>query len=218
MMKTSIALFLSFFMLNCSQSNKVQEMDNTKSYETIANNDSLATAVFASGCFWCVEAIYESVLGVQEAVSGYAGGDAASATYNKVSSGVTDHAEAVQVFYNPDIITYEQLLQVFFSSHDPTTLNAQGPDRGRQYRSTIFFKDEAEKATAQAYIDKLKADGVYDKEITTTLEPLDKFYPAEEYHQDFEKNNPNNPYVRSVSIPRLERFKQKMPEILKENK
>lgn len=205
-------------MLNCSQSNKVQEMDNTKSYETIANNDSLATAVFASGCFWCVEAIYESVLGVQEAVSGYAGGDAASATYNKVSSGVTDHAEAVQVFYNPDIITYEQLLQVFFSSHDPTTLNAQGPDRGRQYRSTIFFKDEAEKATAQAYIDKLKADGVYDKEITTTLEPLDKFYPAEEYHQDFEKNNPNNPYVRSVSIPRLERFKQKMPEILKENK
>lgn len=205
-------------MLNCSQSNKVLEMDNTKSYETIANNDSLATAVFASGCFWCVEAIYESVLGVQEAVSGYAGGDAASATYNKVSSGVTDHAEAVQVFYNPDIITYEQLLQVFFSSHDPTTLNAQGPDRGRQYRSTIFFKDEAEKATAQAYIDKLKADGVYDKEITTTLEPLDKFYPAEEYHQDFEKNNPNNPYVRSVSIPRLERFKQKMPEILKENK
>lgn len=205
-------------MLNCSQSNKVQEMDNTKSYETIANNDSLATAVFASGCFWCVEAIYESVLGVQEAVSGYAGGDAASATYNKVSSGVTDHAEAVQVFYNPEIITYEQLLEVFFASHDPTTLNAQGPDRGRQYRSTIFFKDEAEKATAQAYIDKLKADGVYDKEITTTLEPLDKFYPAEEYHQDFEKNNPNNPYVRSVSIPRLERFKQKMPEILKENK
>lgn len=174
------------------------------------------SAVFASGCFWCVEAVFESVEGVSEAVSGYAGGTAKSANYSDVSAGRTDHAEAVEVFYNPDKVSYETLLKVFFGSQDPTTLNQQGPDRGTQYRSTIFYKSDAEKAAATAYIQQLTADKVFDGPITTTLEPLVKFYDAEDYHQDYERKNPNQPYVRGVSVPRLNKFKAKHPDLLKQ--
>ncbi len=170
--------------------------------------------VFASGCFWCVEAIFESVEGVEEAISGYAGGSAAQANYGDVSAGITEHAEAVEVYYDPAVVSYETLLVVFFGSQDPTTLNQQGPDRGSQYRSTIFYKDEVEKTAAEAYIAKLTKDEVFDKPITTTLEPLVKFYEAEEYHQNFEARNPNQGYVRAVSVPRLNRFKKKHPELL----
>lgn len=173
------------------------------------------SAVFASGCFWCVEAVFESVEGVSAAVSGYAGGTAKSANYSDVSAGRTDHAEAVEVFYNPDKVSYETLLKVFFGSQDPTTLNQQGPDRGTQYRSTIFYKSDAEKAAATAYIEQLTADKVFDGPITTTLEPLVKFYDAEDYHQDYERKNPNQPYVRGVSVPRLNKFKAKHPDLLK---
>lgn len=174
------------------------------------------SAIFASGCFWCVEAIFESVEGVSEAVSGYSGGKASTANYSAVSSGRSNHAEAVEVFYDPEVVSYQTLLEVFFGSHDPTTLNQQGPDRGPQYRSAIFYKNEKEKNLAEAYIKKLLDEGVFSN-ITTEVAPLDVFYAAEEYHQDYEKRNPNQPYVRAVSIPRLKSFQKKFPELLKEN-
>ncbi|MDM9630770.1 peptide-methionine (S)-S-oxide reductase MsrA [Robiginitalea aurantiaca] len=174
-------------------------------------------AYFASGCFWCVEAIYESVKGVAEVVSGYAGGTEIDPTYEQVSYGRTGHAEAVEVYYDPEVISYFELVQVFFGSHDPTTLNRQGPDRGAQYRSIAFYTNDAEKKTIRAYMDALEESGVYGAPIVTEITPLTKFYPAEDYHQDYEKNNPNNPYVQNVSVPRLNRFKANFAEFLKED-
>ncbi|MFT6334796.1 MAG: peptide-methionine (S)-S-oxide reductase [Halioglobus sp.] len=173
------------------------------------------SSVFASGCFWCVEAVFESVEGVSEAVSGYAGGSAKDANYSAIGSGKTGHAEAVEVFYDPKVVSYETLLKVFFGSQDPTTLNQQGPDRGTQYRSTIFYKNEAEKLASEKYIAELTKNKVFDGAITTTLEPLVKFYDAEDYHQNYEARNPNQSYVRAVSVPRLNKFKAKFPELLK---
>lgn len=173
-------------------------------------------AYFASGCFWCVEAIFESVRGVEEVISGYAGGSAGDATYEQVSSGRTRHAESVEVYYDPEAVDYPTLLKVFFGSHDPTTLNRQGPDRGPQYRSAIFYRNAAEKEQAEAYIRELTEAGTFDAPIVTEVVPFETFYPAEDYHQDYERRNPNNPYVRQVSIPRLKRFQAKYPELLKE--
>ncbi|MEL6257393.1 MAG: peptide-methionine (S)-S-oxide reductase MsrA [Bacteroidota bacterium] len=175
----------------------------------------LKKAYFASGCFWCVEAIFESVIGVKEVVSGYAGGEIDNPSYRQVASGQTRHAEAVEVYYDPDLVSYETLLLVFFDSHDPTTKDRQGPDRGPQYRSAIFYIGETEKNMVDAYIQKLKDEEVFDGEITTEVSPFTKFWKAEEYHQDFERKNPNQPYVRAVSIPRLNKFKAKHPELLK---
>ncbi len=173
-------------------------------------------AYFASGCFWCVEAIFESVKGVAEVVSGYAGGTEENPTYEAVSYGRTGHAEAVEVYYDPEKVSYLELVQVFFGSHDPTTLNRQGPDRGPQYRSIAFYQNEAEQQVIRAYIDALEENGVYDRPIVTEITPLTKFYRAEDYHQDYERNHPENPYVQNVSIPRLNRFKKNFPEYLKE--
>jgi len=175
----------------------------------------LKKAYFASGCFWCVEAIFESVIGVKEVVSGYAGGEIDNPSYRQVASGQTRHAEAVEVYYDPELVSYETLLLVFFDSHDPTTKDRQGPDRGPQYRSAIFYIGETEKNLVDAYIQKLKDEEVFDGEITTEVSPFTKFWKAEEYHQDFERKNPNQPYVRAVSIPRLNKFKAKHPELLK---
>ena len=173
-------------------------------------------AYFASGCFWCVEAIFESVIGVEEAVSGYSGGTAQNANYKAVSAGYTNHAEAVEIYYDTTKVDYPTLLQVFFGSHDPTTLNRQGPDRGRQYRSAIFYQNDGEKEIAQSYKNQLDNSDIFAKSIVTEIVPLDVFYAAEDYHQDFERRNPNQGYVKAVSIPRLNKFKRKFPELLKE--
>lgn len=175
------------------------------------------TAYFASGCFWCVEAIFESVKGVAEVVSGYAGGQEENPTYEQVSYGRTGHAEAVEVYYDPEVISFLELVQVFFGSHDPTTLNRQGPDRGRQYRSIAFYKNEEEQKIIRAYIDALEENRVYDQPIVTEITPFSRFYRAEDYHQDYERKHPENPYVQNVSIPRLNRFKKNFPEYLKED-
>lgn len=190
----------------------------TKSTSSALKTDTTSheVAYFASGCFWCVEAVFESVIGVQEAVSGYSGGTAENANYKAVSAGRTDHAEAVAVYYDPEVISYETLLTVFFDSHDPTTLNQQGPDRGRQYRSAIFYNNDDEKELSEKHIAKLLEEGTYPK-ITTEVVELDAFYPAEDYHQDYKKKNPNDRYVLGVSVPRLNNFKAKHPELLKEN-
>ena len=175
---------------------------------------SYQVAYFASGCFWCVEAIFESVKGVKEVVSGYSGGSASDANYKAVSAGITNHAEAVAIYYDPKIISYETLLVVFFDSHDPTTLNRQGPDWGRQYRSAIFYSDESEKIAAKDYIASLLRKKAFST-ITTEVVELEAFYPAEEYHQNYKKKNPNDPYIKKVSNPRFESFKSKHPELLK---
>ncbi len=177
--------------------------------------NAYATAYFASGCFWCVEAIFESVEGVQEVVSGYAGGVEANPTYEQVVTGATGHAEAVMVYYDPEIISYTRLVQVFFGSHDPTSVNRQGPDRGPQYRSIAFYRTEEEKRIIDTYIRALLDQQVYDR-IATQVLPLDNFYTAEAYHQDYERKNPNNPYVRNVSVPRLNRFKENFQDYLKQ--
>ena len=173
-------------------------------------------AYFGSGCFWCVEAIFETVKGVKEAESGYCGGTTKNPTYEQICTGRTGHAETVKVTYDPNVISYADLLRVFFNSHDPTTLNQQGPDKGTQYRSVIFYSNESEKELAKNYIKNLLDKKTF-KEITTTLEPFSTFYPAEVYHQDFEKRNPDYPYVKQVSLPRLKAFKNKTKDLLKKN-
>lgn len=184
---------------------------------TAAELDELHTAYFASGCFWCVEAVFESVEGVAEAVSGYSGGEESNPTYHQVSAGQTGHAEAVKVYYDSTVVDFPTLVKVFFGSHDPTTLNRQGPDRGTQYRSIAFYDNWAEKEIIEDYIEQLESSGEYDPgAIVTEVSKFVRFWEAEEYHQDYERRNPNNPYVRSVSIPRLRRFQAKYPELLKE--
>ncbi len=205
-------IILAFAILSsskCTKSTRVM----TEIQENV-NLEEYQKAYFASGCFWCVEAIFESVEGVKEVISGYAGGSKQDANYKAVSAGVTDHAESVEVYYDEKVVSYKTLLKVFFGSHDPTTLNKQGPDRGRQYRSAIFYQNDQEFKQAKAYIDQLN-DTTYDGKITTELSPLVAFYPAEDYHQNFEKLNPNQSYVRAVSIPRLKRFQSKFPGLLK---
>tara|TARA_B100000508_G_scaffold141097_1_gene147038 strand:+ start:141286 stop:141933 length:648 start_codon:yes stop_codon:yes gene_type:complete len=208
----SVLLFVSIF-LACNASTDVDvDQKHVSDNEKIETN---AVAYFASGCFWCVEAIFESVEGVSDVISGYSGGKKSTANYNDVSAGRTDHAESVAVHYDSTKVDYPTLLKVFFGSHDPTTLNQQGPDRGRQYRSAIFYRNEKEKELAENYIDELLSKQVFPK-ITTEVVQFEAFYKAEDYHQNYEERNPNNSYVRAVSIPRLNKFKRKYPELLKE--
>ncbi|MFT4778589.1 MAG: peptide-methionine (S)-S-oxide reductase [Flavobacteriales bacterium] len=177
----------------------------------------LEKAYFASGCFWCVEAVYESVYGVEEAISGYAGGNQLNPTYEQVGGGRTDHAEAIEVYYDPEKVDFKTLVKVFYASQDPTTVNGQHPDYGKQYRSIIFYQNDEEKQIAMEEKELLNESGAYDKPVATEIELLTKFWKAEEYHQDFERRNPNQSYVKAVSVPRLNRFKEKMPQLLKAN-
>jgi peptide-methionine (S)-S-oxide reductase len=172
------------------------------------------TAVFAGGCFWGVQAVFEHLKGVTSATSGYAGGYVKSPSYETVSMGVTGHAETVSVAYDPSQITYGQLLMVFFSvAHDPTQWNRQGPDTGSQYRSAIFYTSAEQKRIAQAYIAQLDAAKAYSRPIVTKVEPFRGFYPAESYHQDYLKNNPDNPYIVYNDLPKLENLKKDFPEL-----
>ena len=199
----------------CYEVQKSNETNDIISEEI--QSSKLKTAYFASGCFWCVEAIFESVKGVDEVVSGYAGGSEKNPTYNQVAAGRTSHAEAVKVFYDPNKVSFLQLLDAYYGSHDPTALNYQGPDYGSQYRSIAFYQNETEKSLIDEYIKALEASGVYKKPIVTEVLPFTIFYEAEEYHQDFERKNPNNRYILNVSVPRLKRFQRLFPELLKEN-
>lgn len=173
-----------------------------------AESSRSAQAVLAGGCFWCVEAVFQQLDGVTDVVSGYAGGSAQTAQYDIVSTGGTDHAEVVQITYDPMRISFGELLRVFFATHDPTTKDRQGPDWGRQYRSAIFYADEDQNRVAQAYISQLEEAGVFDGAIVTTLEPLDGFYTAEQYHQDFVDRNPDHPYVRQWAAPKLRKVEE----------
>ncbi len=214
-MKITIHLiFLVVLIQSCNAKNSKDLSNKIDSIPKIEFQNT-KRAYFASGCFWCVEAIYESIKGVKEVYSGYSGGYTLNPTYYEIGTGKTGHAETVEVIYDPSIISYITLVDVFFGSHDPTTLNQQGPDKGTQYRSIIFYENDNEKNIILNKIHELKKNKVFNSKIVTEIKKLSKFYYAEDYHQDYEKNNPDNPYVRSVSIPRLNDFKTKFPKILK---
>ena len=174
-------------------------------------------AVIAGGCFWGVQAVFQHVKGVTNAVSGYAGGKAGMANYDAVSSGRTGHAEAVEITYDPKQISYGQLLQIYFSvAHDPTQLNRQGPDSGTQYRSTVFPSDDSQRKVAEAYIAQLNQTGVYPKTLATTVEPLQAFYPAEGYHQDYLVRHPYSMYIMVNDIPKVENLAKTFPDRYRE--
>ncbi len=209
--------FLTFALLACQSSNATvtDESPNGQIKKTKKSSvETNAVAYFASGCFWCVEAVFESVKGVGEVESGYSGGMEKNPSYELICTGTTRHAEAVKVNYDSTVISYSTLLTVFFDSHDPSTLNQQGPDRGPQYRSMIFYQNDSEKQTAENYITNALLKKKFSK-ITTEVVPLDVFYEAEEYHQDYERLHPNQGYIQAVSIPRLNKFKALHPELLK---
>ena len=174
-----------------------------------------ATAVLAGGCFWCTEAALEELRGVLSIEPGYAGGTADNAKYERVGSGATKHAEAIEVIYNPEVLSYGTLLRAFFTIHNPTQKDRQGPDYGRQYRTAIFFANDAEKRVAKAYIDELNQSGEFSTEIATTLEPLEKFYIAEEKHRDFVAKHPQHPYVRAHSLPKIDTIRETYPSLVK---
>jgi peptide-methionine (S)-S-oxide reductase len=172
------------------------------------------TAVFAGGCFWGVDAVYKHVKGVKEVKSGYAGGTSETADYETVSSGQTGHAESVRIIFDPSQVTYQQLLKVFFYvAHNPTELNRQGPDRGMQYRSAIFYADDAQKQTAQNYIKELTGAKVFKQSIVTEINPLEKFYPAEDYHQNYLALHPDDPYIVYNDLPKLDDLRKKFPDL-----
>ena len=175
------------------------------------------TAVFAGGCFWGIEAVFEHLKGVKSAVSGYAGGTTSAPTYDEVSSGTTGHAEAVEVVYDPSLISYETLLHVFFSvAHDPTQLNRQGPDVGTQYRSAIFYRDDDQKQAAEAYIKQLTNAKAFERPIVTEVVSLRAFYPAEEYHQNYMARHPNSMYIVINDAPKVEHLRRQFPALYTE--
>lgn len=173
------------------------------------------TATLAGGCFWCLEAIYDSIKGVTSVESGYAGGHIPNPTYKQVCTGTTGHAEVVQVTFDPDIITFRDLVNIFFTIHDPTTLNRQGGDIGTQYRSAIFYHDETQKAAAEDVIKEITEAGVWDNPIVTEVVPLGEFFIAEDYHQEYFTNNPSQPYCRAVVAPKVAKFREKYAHLMR---
>jgi peptide-methionine (S)-S-oxide reductase len=215
-MKQILSTLLITLLFSCQNNAQVNEKQkavfNAKPIEVPLENGK-AKAYFASGCFWCVEAVYESVKGVDEVISGYAGGHTKNPTYDSSNTGTTGHAEAVEVIYDPSVVSFETLVDVYFGSQNPTQVNGQGPDRGSQYRSIIFYQNEAQKEII------LKKKAALAKQLNATIAaevyPFQKFWMAEAYHQNYEKLHPDNSYIRNVSIPRLNRFKEKFPHLLK---
>ena len=210
----SISLFFSCH--NQAQVNEKQQIVIDAEPVVVPLKDGKARAYFASGCFWCVEAVYESIKGVEEVINGYSGGYTNNPTYEASNTGRTGHAEAVEVIYDPEVVSFVTLVNVYFGSQNPTQVNGQGPDRGSQYRSIIFYQDDAQKKT----IEKKKA--ALAKKLGTTIAaevyPFQKFWKGEDYHQNYERLHPNQGYIRNVSVPRLNRFKAKFPKLLKDEK
>src|SRR5688572_21554462 len=198
------ALIISGFMAGCS----ARTQTNKLSASMMNVNEKIDTATVATGCFWCTEAIFEELNGVLKVTSGYSNGQVANPTYKEVCSGETGHAECVQIQYEPDKISYDELMEVFYQVHDPTSLNRQGADVGTQYRSAIFYHNEEQKQKAEFYKDKLNQSGAFPKPIVTDIAAASAFYPAEAYHQEYYENNKNsNPYCSVVIRPKLEKFK-----------
>lgn len=180
------------------------------------NTQKLETAVFGGGCFWCTEAVFQKLRGVKSVLSGYAGGHTENPTYNEVARQDTGHAEVIQFIYDPSLISFRDLLEVFFATHDPTTLNQQGYDKGPEYRSIILYTTEEQKQESEKIIQELNEAHAYENPIVTTVEPLIKFYEAEPEHKDFYKNNPNSPYCQVIINPKIKKFKEKFASLIVE--
>ncbi|RMG79977.1 MAG: peptide-methionine (S)-S-oxide reductase [Bacteroidetes bacterium] len=207
----SLIAFWGSCQVNKSNNQSVREA----SKKSVTDRKDLKKAYFASGCFWCVEAIYESVKGVEEVISGYSGGHTENPTYEDSNTGKTGHAETVEVYYDPAVIDFATLVDVYFGSQDVTQVNGQGPDRGSQYRSIIFYQNEEEKKIIEQKIEALN-EAIAPKKVAAEVKPFEKFWRAEDYHQDYEKRHPNHGYIQAVSIPRLRRFQERFPHLIKE--
>lgn len=211
--RSSLSLFAIGAMLlvgSCSNAADPKPGD-----QKVSNDDKEAVATLAGGCFWCTEAVFERMKGVNDVVSGYIGGHVENPTYEQVCAKYTGHAEAIEVYYNPDIVSYEELLELFFKTHDPTTLNKQGLDEGPQYRSSVFYHDDQQKQIAEKYIKKLNEAHEFRSPIVTKLEKATKFYPAEEYHQDYFRLNPTAGYCRAVVAKKVRKAKNVLGDKLK---
>ncbi len=209
MKKISIILSIILFSFACTKADEVQ----TSEKKTMSENTE--TAIFASGCFWCTEAVFEELQGVEQVESGYIGGEVKDPTYEEVCAGTTGHAEATRIMYNPDVISFDELLEVFWKTHDPTTLNRQGNDVGTQYRSGIFYVNDKQKELATDYKMNLEEAGIYDSPIVTEITEASKFYVAEKYHQDYYEQNPNQGYCSFVITPKIEKFRKVFEDKLK---
>jgi peptide-methionine (S)-S-oxide reductase len=223
-MKKIAMLILGVFSMSCQSRqappvvyNSPENNTNTQNKGAIAMDTlNTQTAIFAGGCFWCTEAFFTDLKGVQKVTSGYIGGTTVNPTYREVCAGYSGHAEAIQITFNPNEVAYEDLLEIFFATHDPTTINRQGADVGTQYRSEIFYTTDAEKAAAENFIKLLTDQKIYDKKIVTKVSKATVFYPAEEYHQDYYALNPNQPYCNAVITPKLDKLKKNYKSKLKE--
>ena len=209
-------VFIYFFTSSGCDKREAKVYPERKSETGVTKGmDSLQVATFGSGCFWCTEAIFERLNGVVKVESGYSGGKVENPTYEEVCTGTTGHAEVTQITYDPSVISYDELLEVFWKTHDPTTLNRQGNDVGTQYRSVIFYHNEEQKELAEKYKAELDKSGVWDNPIVTEISPFTNFYPAEGYHQDYYENNPAQPYCSFVITPKVEKFEKVFKDKLK---
>jgi len=211
-MQRYILFIFAFLLVAGCKSNTVK---NENKMDISVNGLKTDTATFAAGCFWCVEAVFQEIKGVHSVTSGYTGGKIKNPTYREVCSGLTGHAEACQIVYDPSIISYDDLLEAFWKSHDPTTLNRQGSDQGTQYRSAIFYHNEEQKNKAESYKAKLNAEKAFDNPIVTAISPAEAFYTAEDYHQNYFNQNGNAPYCSFVIAPKLEKFRKVFKEKVK---
>ncbi|WP_422356785.1 peptide-methionine (S)-S-oxide reductase MsrA [Roseivirga pacifica] len=210
-----LSTFLTTVLLNLSMT-ACGPGDKTEAV-SVANleQEGREVATFAGGCFWCTEAVFERVEGVIDVYSGYTGGDQENPTYKQVSYGETNHAEAVQIVFDPSVITYQELLNIFFATIDPTQLNRQGPDVGAQYRNVVYYHSFKQQIEAEATVNKLNRSGKYDKELATTVEKFTKFWKAEGYHQDYYELNPGNPYIINIAVPKVKKLKMLFPDKIK---
>ncbi|MEX2595386.1 MAG: peptide-methionine (S)-S-oxide reductase MsrA [Salibacteraceae bacterium] len=202
----------------CGEANEKRLDANYESELDMSNEEmeGMDTATLGAGCFWCVEAVFQELKGVKSVTSGYTGGDVKNPSYREVCDGKTGHAEVARIIYDPETISFEEILEVFWKTHDPTTLNRQGNDVGTQYRSSIFYHNKEQKEKAEFYLDKLNESGAYEDPVVTTIEALGEFYPAEDYHQNYFKNNSSQPYCTFVIQPKLDKFRKAFSEKLKE--
>lgn len=206
------SLLLLITITSCAQQTRKQAIEP---HLTAKQLSGYSQATFAAGCFWHEEALFESIKGVKDAVSGYAGGKANNPDYETLETGTTGHAETVNVYYDSSVVTYPTLLKVYFSGQDPTQVNGQGPDHGTQYRSILFYRNNKEKQLAQDYIKSMQASGKYNDPIAVQVMPFTKFWQAEDYHQNYIDNNPGSGYVQVVSIPEIKKLQKEYPEFIK---
>ena len=208
--QATILLMVAFFMNACAEQIKPTEMEKTTNIDGMTD-----TATFGAGCFWCVEAVFQEMKGVIKVTSGYSGGGVKNPSYKEVCTGMTGHAEVCQIIFNPNEVSFKELLEAFWQTHDPTTINRQGNDAGTQYRSVIFYHTESQKHLAEMYKDELNKSGAFDKPIVTAIDPFTNFYAAEDYHQNYFSQNGDAPYCQYVIQPKVDKFRKVFHDKLK---